>query len=73
VIDPNCPACHGEGWMCEEHQGEPFGHPLTSGKNCFAPGDKCLCNPTAELCLNPTIFASNDARDFIAAARPPRE
>jgi hypothetical protein len=35
-----CEICRGEGWVCEVHETEPFGH-----DNCPGPGIPCKCNP----------------------------
>jgi hypothetical protein len=47
VINPNCPICHGLGWVCENHPhlawtNEP------SGWEC-GPGMKCECQRSADI------------------------
>lgn len=42
MIDPNCPRCNGEGWVCEAHGLTPW----RDGKGCCGePGVPCVCNP----------------------------
>lgn len=49
-MNPNCPQCRGEGWVCEQHPDRPW----SDGKGCCgAPGKPCACNPAA---LNPPGF-----------------
>jgi hypothetical protein len=38
---PDCLRCHGEGWVCEEHELKPWHHTLTDGQPCGAPGAPC--------------------------------
>jgi hypothetical protein len=46
-VDPNCPTCRGEGWVCEEHPGQPFEHYVAqTNQLCPGPGMPCSCNPT---------------------------
>jgi hypothetical protein len=70
MIDPNCPTCEGIGWVCEKHRDQPMSHRLADGRECGGAGEKCRCNPLAE--LGGEVFASNDARNSIAGVRPPR-
>lgn len=47
-MNPDCPKCRGEGWVCEAHVFFPFQH-----AGCPGPGIPCECNPAAE---NPPGF-----------------
>lgn len=41
VLQPSCPRCGRERWICEEHPEQPWPH-----DNCAGPGIPCpLCNP----------------------------
>jgi hypothetical protein len=48
MTHPDCQRCHGKGWLCEEHAGQPWEH-----DNCTGPGIPCECNPEEE---NPPDF-----------------
>lgn len=49
-MNPNCPKCCGEGWVCEAHTHVPW----FDGKGCCGePGVPCECNPERE---NPPGF-----------------
>src|SRR5258708_2277279 len=37
-MDPNCPNCHGEGWVCESHPDQPW------DSCCGDCGIPCSCN-----------------------------
>jgi hypothetical protein len=67
MIDANCPLCTGVGWVCEDHPDQHMDHLLPDGTECGGAGDKCFCNPLAE--LGGEIYATNDARDMIGIAR----
>ncbi len=36
-----CPRCHGSGWQCEAHPGQPAAHRLEDGAVCGGPGMPC--------------------------------
>jgi len=45
TIDPNCTICKGEGWVCENHDGTPWG----GGDGCCGgAGMPCACNPDGD-------------------------
>lgn len=40
MADVDCPLCHGERWVCEEHPDQPVDH-----DGCTGAGDPCpVCN-----------------------------
>jgi hypothetical protein len=45
-IDPNCPHCAGDGWVCENHPERPWeGSRLQNACTCGGAGMPCgLCN-----------------------------
>lgn len=47
--DPNCEACKGEGWVCEDHAEKAWGY---GDGCCGAAGAPCRCNPLYDDQLN---------------------
>jgi hypothetical protein len=46
ATNPECPKCHGDGWVCEAHPEKGW----FDGKGCCgAPGVACSCNPVAAM------------------------
>lgn len=43
MIDPNCPKCKGEGWVCESHP-DAVAHKCP----CGGAGMPCTCHPLHE-------------------------
>lgn len=44
MIDPNCPYCKGEGWVCENHRKRPWNEGVSGGCECGAGAPCKLCN-----------------------------
>lgn len=44
AADPDCPVCHGVGWVCENHPGRVWGGISTDPKSCeCGAGSPCRC------------------------------
>jgi len=47
--DPDCPACRGEGWVCDSHPITPW----KDGDGCCGDcGRPCHCNPLSKAITN---------------------
>ncbi len=44
AIDPNCPYCQGEGWVCENHERLAWNENKPGGCECGAGAPCRLCN-----------------------------
>jgi hypothetical protein len=45
VTNPNCPICHGIGWVCENHPDKPWDSELGCNRRAGMP---CECNAVEE-------------------------
>jgi len=52
----DCPICHGEGWVCEDHPDRAWGY---GSGCCGGAGIPCACNPHARVDFV-EVFASTD-------------
>ena len=48
AADPNCVACRGFGWVCENHRDKPWEGMLPKSECCGGAGAPCKCNPLSK-------------------------
>lgn len=68
-MDPNCPQCRGEGWVCEAHPHMPW---LDGKECCGEPAVPCSCNSEG---VNPPgleVICETDPPPYTEACQRPR-